>query len=85
MTPANHIPTDLNFKIIDTKIHVPVVTFSKENDIKLLEQLKTRFIRIIKWNIYRSRMTVHPQKNNLNYLINPTFTNVIRLLAFFFW
>ena len=28
------------FKITDTKLYVPVVTLSKENDIKLLEQLK---------------------------------------------
>ena len=28
------------FKITDTKLYVTVVTLSKENDIKLLEQLK---------------------------------------------
>ena len=36
-------PTELEFKIIDTKLYVPVVTLSKENDIKLLEQLKSGF------------------------------------------
>ena len=40
MTPANHPPRELNFIITDTKLYVPVVTLSKENDIKLLEQLK---------------------------------------------
>ena len=36
-------PVVLTFEITDTKLYVPVVTLSKENDIKLLEQLKTGF------------------------------------------
>ena len=46
------------FKITGTKLYVPVVTLSKENDIKLIEQLKTGFNKTIKWNKYRSQMTV---------------------------
>ena len=49
--------------------------------IKLLEQLKTRFKRTIKWNKYWSQITVQPQNNNLNYLIDPTFTNINRLFV----
>ena len=67
------------FKITDVKLFVPVVSLSKENDIKLFEQLKTGFKRTIKWNKYRSEMSTQPQNNNLNYLIDPTFTNVNRL------
>ena len=37
------------FKITDTKLYVPVVTLSKENDIKLLAKLKSEFKRTIKW------------------------------------
>ena len=48
----------LAFKITDTKLYVPVVTLSKENDTKLLEQLKSGFKRTIKWNEYRSQITV---------------------------
>ena len=76
--PAIVAPTELEFKITDTKLYVPVVTLSKGNDIKLLEQLKSGFKRTIKWNKYRSQMTIQLQKNNLNYLIDPTFTNVNR-------
>ena len=47
--PAIVAPTGLEFKITDTKLYVPVVTLSKENDTKLLEQLKTGFKRTIKW------------------------------------
>ena len=62
------------FKITDAKLFVPVVTLSNENDIKLLEQLKTEYKRTIKWNKYRSQMSIQPQNSNLNYLIDPTFT-----------
>ena len=37
MAVANNPSTGLDFKIIDTKLHVPVVTLSKENDITLLD------------------------------------------------
>ena len=82
--PAIVAPTGLEFKITDTKLYVPVVSLSKENDIKLLEQLKSGFKRTIKWNKYRSQMTIQPQNNNLNYLIDPTFTNVNRLFVLSF-
>ena len=49
--------TNATFKITDTKLYVPVVTLSTENDKKLLEQLRTGFKRTIKWNKYRSEMT----------------------------
>ena len=62
-------------------MYVPVVTLSKENDTKLLKQLKIGFKRTIKWNKYRSQMTVQAQNNNLNYLIDPTFINVNRLFV----
>ena len=41
--PATVVPSGATFKITDTKLYVPVVTLSKENDIKLLEQLKSGF------------------------------------------
>ena len=75
---------DTTFKITDVKLFVPVVTLSKENDIKLLEQLKTGLKKTIKWNKYRSKMSIQPQNNNLNYLIDPTFTNVNRLFVLSF-
>ena len=46
--PAIVAPSGATFKITDTKLYVPVVTLSKENDIKLLEQLKSGFERTIK-------------------------------------
>ena len=41
--PAIAAPTELKFEITDTKLYVPVVTLSKENDVKLLEKFKLGF------------------------------------------
>ena len=65
-------------------MHVPVVTLSAEDDNKLLEQLKTGFKRTTKWNKYRSEMSNQTKNNNLNYLIDPTYTNVNRLFVLSF-
>ena len=41
-------PTNATCQITDTKLYVPVVTLSTENDKILLEQLRTDFKRTIK-------------------------------------
>ena len=82
--PAIVAPSAAIFQLDDTKLYVPVITLSNENDTKLLEQLKTGFKRTIKWNKYRSQMTVQSQNNNLNYSVDPTFNNVNRLFVFSF-
>ena len=84
MKAANNPPTGLEFQIKQTKLYVPVVSFSKENDIKLLEKLKLGFEKTITWNKYRLQMTIQNNNNNFNYLIDPTFTNVIRLFVLSF-
>ena len=77
-------PENAIFQITDTKLYIPVVTLSKENDTKLLEQLKSGFKKTIKWNKYRSQMTIQPQNNNLSYLNDPTFMNANRLFVLSF-
>ena len=77
-------PTDARFEITDCELYVPVVTLSSENDNKLLEQLKSGFRRLIKWNKYMSEMSNQNKNNNLNYLIDPTFSNVNRLFVLSF-
>ena len=57
---------------------------SAENDNKPLEQLKKGFKRTIKWNKYRSEMSNQTKNNNLNYLIDPTFTNLNGLFVLTF-
>ena len=77
-------PENAIFEIKHTKLYVPVVNLSKENDIKLLQQLKSGFKKTIKWNKYRSQITIQHKNNNLNYLIDPTFMNVNRLFILSF-
>ena len=77
-------PTGAAFKIKDTKLYISVATLSAENDNKLLEQLKTRFKRTIKWNKYRSEMSNQDKTDNLNYLVDPKFTKVNRLFVLLF-
>ena len=77
--PAILAPSGAKFKITDTKLYLPVVTLSRENGIKHLEQLKSGLKKTIKWNKYRSQMTIQPQNNNLYYLIDSTLTKVNRL------
>ena len=76
-TPRDTSPTNATFQITDTTLYAPVVTLSTENNKRLLEQLRVGVKRTIKWNKYRSEMTNQAQNNNLNYLIDPTFTKVI--------
>ena len=47
--PAIVASSGATFKTTDTKLYVPVITLSKENDTKLLEQLKSGCKRTIKW------------------------------------
>ena len=78
------VPTNATFKITGTKLYVPVVTLSTKDDNNFLEQLKSGFKRTIKWNKYRPEMTNQTKNNNLNYLIDPTFTKVNRLFVLSF-
>ena len=41
------------FAILDTKLYVPVVTLSTQNNAKLLQQLKSELKITIKWNKYQ--------------------------------
>ena len=77
----DNAPTCATLSITDCKLYVPVVTLSKDDEIKLLTNLKSGFKREIIWNKYRSQMTTEAINNNLNILIDPTFTNVNRLFV----
>ena len=74
----DNAPTGATLTIDKCKLYVPVVTLSEDDEIKLLTNLKSGFKREITWNKYRSQMTTEAINNNLNILIDPTFTNVNR-------
>ena len=74
-------PTNATLAINDCKLYIPVVTLSKDDEIKLLTSLKSGFTREMIWNKYRSQMSTEAINNNLNILIDPTFTNANRLFV----
>ena len=74
-------PTGATLAINDCKLYIPVVTLSQDDEIKLLTNLKSGFKREIISNKYRSQMTTEAINNNLNILIDLTFTNVNRLFV----
>ena len=77
----DNAPTGVTLAINDCKLYVAAVTLSKDDEIKLLTDLKLGFKREIIWNKYRSQMTTEAVNNNLNNLIDPTFTNANRLFV----
>ena len=68
------------FEITDTKLYVPVVILSTQENAKLLEQLKSGFKRVIPWNKYLSKPESFRRNTNLNYLVEPRFQGINRLL-----
>ena len=71
-------PTSETFQINNAKLYVPVVSFSVNNNIKFLENIKQGFKITISWNKYRSEITIQPKNSNLDYLIDPTFRKMNR-------
>ena len=77
----DNAPTGATLSITDCKLYVPVVTLSKDDEIKLSTNLKLGLKKEIIWNKYRSKMTTEEANDNLNILIDATFTNVNRLFV----
>ena len=55
------------FAITDTKLYVPVVTLSTQENTKFPQQLKSGFKRVINWNKYLSKPELLTQNPNLNH------------------
>ena len=72
------------FKITETKLYVPVVTLSTQDNAKLLQQLKSGFKRTINWNKYQSDPKTYAQNRYLNHLVKPIFQGVNRLFVLSF-
>ena len=72
------------FQITETNLYVPVVTLSTQDNVKLLQQLKSVFRRIINWKKYESSIKTLAQNRYLNHLINPSFQGVNRLFVLSF-
>ena len=80
-TAANQATT---FVIIDTKLYVPVVTLSAQDNAKLLEQLKSRFKRTINQNKYQAKVSTEGVNQYWDFLIDPRFQGVNKLFKFIY-
>ena len=69
------------FKITNTKLCVPAVTLSTQDNAKLLQQLKSGFKRTINWNKYQPRVLPERQNQYLYFLIDPSFQGANRPFA----
>ena len=72
------------FTITETKLYVPVVTLSTQDNAKLLTQLKSGFKRTINWNKYLSKPELLARNPNLNHLVEPSFQGINRLFVLAF-
>ena len=72
------------FAITDTKLYVPVLTLSTQQNTKFFQQLKSGFKRVINWNKYLSKPELLAQNPNLNHLVEPSFQGVNRLFVLAF-
>ena len=79
----NHI-IGVIFRITSTKLDIWLVTWSINDNIKFFENIKQGFIRAISLNKYRCEIITQPKNNNLDYLIDPTFSNINRLFILSF-
>ena len=60
---------ETKFKITDTKLHIPIATLSTQDNIKLLQQLKSGFKRTINRNKYQTRVSAEEVNQYLDFLI----------------
>ena len=72
------------FAITDTKLYVPVVTLSTQENTEFFQQLKSGSKRVINWNKYLSKPELLAQNPNLNHLVEPNFQGVNRLFVLAF-
>ena len=61
------------FSITDTKLFVPVVNLSTQDNTKLLQQLKSSSKKTIHWNKYQWDTKTYAQNQYLNHLVDQSF------------
>ena len=59
-----------NIKITETKLYLPVVALSTQDNAKLLQQSNPGFKRTVNWNKCQSNITTFAQNRYLNHLFN---------------
>ena len=73
-------PSNATFQVTDTKLYVPDVTLSIEDDNNFLEQLKSGLKELLN-GINIDQKWLITKTNKLNYLNDPTFNKVNELFV----
>ena len=80
-TAANQEP---KFTITDTRLYVQVVALTIHDNVKLLKQPESGFKRTINWKKHQSKITTQTQNGYIDFLIDPGFHEVNRILVLSF-
>ena len=77
---------DTTFEITNTKLHVPIVTLSSKDNVKLVKLLEEGFKRPVYWNEYQTKIeTRNLDNNNLTrFPLDASFQGVRRLFVLVF-
>ena len=78
---ANKVAT---FSTTKTKLFLPVVTLSTQDNANLLKQLKPDSKRTNNWNKYTLKPELLRQNGNLNHLVQPSFQGISKLFILSF-
>ena len=75
---------ETKFAIKDTKLYVPAVTLSIQDNAKMLQQLKSGFRRTINWKKYQSKVVIKIKEPYLGYEVDPSFqgVNILFVVSF---
>ena len=80
-TVVNQLST---LTITDTKLYVPIVTLSTQDNAKQFEQLIQGFKRTINWNKYKSEIKKLNKNRHLDFLIDSSFQGANRVFVLSF-
>ena len=72
------IAAETPFKMTNTKLYVPIATFSTKDDISLTKQLNEIFKRPVYWNEYRTKVD---DKSLTGFYLDASFQGVKRLFV----
>ena len=73
----------ITFAITDTKLYLPVLTLSIQDNTKILQQLKPGFKSKLSWNKYQLKVSIQTEKKCLDYLIDRNFQGANKLFLSF--
>ena len=74
------------FKITNTKLYVPIVTFSSKDNTKLVKLIESGFSRPVYWNEYQTKTEARNLDNNnlARFPLDASFQGVRRLFVLVF-